>query len=290
MTYVPSSTAAVEVLRKDLGSRIFYLVDIGLTPKLVKTLNMKAKTRQSVVVIDHHQQTEHYLSELEPHARVVVDQQGSAASVAHRHWGGLPAFDHLSAIADKVEYCASPSLARAIELYGEQRIGDEATLLDFAWRLQIDDDRFRLSAARRLAQGFWPSEIDEVKRRYLQVVNEHRWDKAIDRVRSKVVCDNGIAVLSFGRRKPSLLGFGSRALTSVAAQQGCRIAVLINRRREMSSIALRGIGEPPVNLGRFAEEFTLEHGVVGGGHPASAGAKIHTRDVPLFMEMLAEAV
>lgn len=287
VTYVPSSTAAVDVLRKDLQSKLIYLIDIGLTPKFVKTVNMKGKTRQSVVIIDHHQQSEHYLADLDGHVTVWVDQNGSAASVAHRFWGSPQGLDHLCAIADKAEYCTSDALLRATREHGPQRIADESMILDFAWRMQIDDDRFRMSAARRMSQGLWPSQIEEVKRRYFRVVNENRWARAIERVRSKVVCENGIALLTFGRRKPSLLGFGTRALTTVARETGCSLAVLINRRRQMSSVALRRIGSDGPNLGQLAEEFTLEHGIVGGGHPASAGAKIHTRDVALFLQKLA---
>ena len=44
VSYVPSATAAVEVLRKDLSARVFYVIDIGLTPQLTRTLNLKAKT------------------------------------------------------------------------------------------------------------------------------------------------------------------------------------------------------------------------------------------------------
>ena len=38
-----------------------------------------------------------------------------------------------------------------------------------------------------------------------------------------------------------------------------------------------------MNLGQFVADFTSEHGVVGGGHPHSAGAKIPTKAVPDFL-------
>jgi hypothetical protein len=286
VTYVASSSLAVDVLRRDLGSRSFYLVDLGLTPRLARTIRMKDKTHQEVVCIDHHQQTADYAGQLGEHASVVVQEGSSAAAVAHDAWGLGASTAHLAAVADHVEYCASPHLARAAQAVGLERIDHEARVLDFAWRCQIDDDRFRALAARRLGQGLWPSEIEEVRRRYLRVVNENRWARAMERVRAHVRVRQGVAMLRFGKHKPSLLGFGTRALTAVAMERGCQLAVMINQRRHVSSLALRAIGPPAINLGLLADRFTAEFGVVGGGHPSSAGAKVLTRDLPAFLDQL----
>ncbi|MHB8605517.1 MAG: DHHA1 domain-containing protein [Thermoplasmatota archaeon] len=287
ITYVPSATLATEVLRKDLSTRIFYLIDIGLAPKLIKTLNLKAKTGQRVVLIDHHQQTGMYAHELGPHVEVVVREGGSAASVALDHLRGAASSDgleQLAAIADLVEYGSSHRLERAIGVHGLERLESEAEHLDFAWRLEVEDDRFRYNVSRKMARGAWPSEIPEVKRRYLQMVNENRWMKAKDRVRSRLILRDNVALLSFGKRKPSLLGFGTRALTSVAREEGAAVAVLVNRRRDQASIALRAVADTPLNLGLFVEEFTRENGIVGGGHPTSAGAKINACHLNMFLD------
>jgi hypothetical protein len=284
VTYVSSPSLAVEVLRRDLGARAFYLVDLGVTPRLARTVRMKGKTRQAVTVIDHHQQSALYADQLGPWADVVVREGASAASVAHDVWGLDEGTSHLAAVADHVEYCASPHLQRTVDAVGLARVDEEARMLDFAWRWQLEDDRFRLLAARQLGQGLWPSEIDEVRRRYLRMVGEHRWQRATERVRGLVTVRNGVAVLRFGKRKPSLYGFGTRALTAVAMERGCRLALLVNQRSRMSSVAMRAIGPTEVNLGRVAEQFTAEFGVVGGGHPASAGARILTRDLARFLD------
>jgi nanoRNase/pAp phosphatase (c-di-AMP/oligoRNAs hydrolase) len=295
VSYVPSATTAVELLRKDLSTRHFYLVDLGLTPKLIKTLNLKARTGQRVTLIDHHQQSMLYAHELASHVEPVLGEGGSAASVALDHFQrlGLEVTDELSrlaAVADIVEYGTSRHLVDAMVRFGAARLEEEAEHIDFAWRLSIEDDRFRAMTGRRLARGLWPSEVPEVKSRYLQMVNENRWLKARERVKSRVVFRNNVALLNIGKRKPSLLGFGTRALTSVAREAGASIAVLVNRRRDMASIALRATGDTDFNLGLFVEHFTRKHGIVGGGHPTSAGAKIPTRALPLFLdEILASA-
>ncbi|MBI2078768.1 MAG: hypothetical protein HYT80_10440 [Euryarchaeota archaeon] len=129
-----------------------------------------------------------------------------------------------------------------------------------------------------------------MQRRYLQVVNEGRWERALQKVRSRLVVKDRIGVLRFGRYRTSLFGFGTRALAKVAEEEGCAVAVLINSRKKRSSLSLRGIGPeyalptPPLNLGQFVLDFTAEHGLSGGGHPSSAGAKIHTRDVPQLLQ------
>lgn len=295
VSYVPSATSAVDILRKDLSTRHFFLIDVGLTPKLIKTLNMKGRTGQRVTLIDHHQQTALYAHELEAHVEVVFGEGGSAAGAALDHFEarGLVVTDELSrlaAVADIVEYGTSRHLLDAMQRFGAERLEEEAEHLDFSWRLEIEDDRFRAMTGRKLARGIWPSEVGEVKRRYLQMVNENRWLKAQERVRSRLVMKNNVALLNFGKRKPSLLGFGTRALTSVAREQGASVALLVNKRKDLASLALRVTGETDLNVGLFVEEFTRQYGVVGGGHPTSAGAKIQTRCLPLFLdELLAQA-
>lgn len=295
VSYVTSSSSAVEVLRRDLSSREFHLVDLGLTPKLAKTLNMKVKGGADVTFIDHHQQSPEYAGELDPAVELQLAEGASAAAMAHDYLGLNGHTSHLAALADFVEYCPTVRLRDAWRQYGKDRIEEESRVLDFSWRLQVEDDRFRVLAARKMAFGAWPSEVPEILRRYLQVKNEGRWERALERIRQRVTIRHDVAVLDFGRRKPSLFGFGSRALVAVAKEEECRVALLINRRRELSSVSMRGVvaldpeeiqasDGSPLNLGRFVDLFTKEHGVIGGGHPQSAGAKIPTRCVPLFLK------
>jgi hypothetical protein len=216
----------------------------------------------------------------------------SAARLAYQFLGLNGGFEHLAAVADLVEYCENAELEDASGRFGA-RLAEEARVLDFAWRLEVDDDRFRQLAARRMAEGRWPSEVPEVHRRYLQVLNEGRWERALEKVRSRLQVRKGIGVLRFGRYRTSLHGFGTRALSHVAEEQGCHIALLVNSRKNLTSLSLRGLGpyyragnKPPLNLGRFVEDFTKDYGLTGGGHPSSAGAKIFTRDVPMFLEQI----
>jgi oligoribonuclease NrnB/cAMP/cGMP phosphodiesterase (DHH superfamily) len=278
---------AVDVLRKDISSQEFYLVDLGLTPRLIKTLNDKSKTRQKVTYLDHHEQSELQLDELTlaDGLDTEVRQGVSAAGVAYDHLGLNGEHRHLVAIADLVEYCPSPLLDEMRAKVGTARLEEEARMLDFAWRYRVDDDRFRYHAARKLAAGKWPSEVSEVKARYHQMVNEARWDRALERVRERVELKHGVALLRFGRHKTSLFGFGSRALTEVAKELGASVAIMLNRRSNLSSLSMRATGLDPdsFNLGQFVSDFTAQHGIVGGGHPNSAGAKIPTSSVPAFL-------
>lgn len=295
VSYVPSATSAVDLLRKDLSARHFYLIDVGLTPKLIKTLNAKARNGTRVTLIDHHQTSMMHVHELSPAVEVVMAEGGSAAGAALDHFtaSGLlaPSEDltRLAAVADIVEYGSSRHLVEAIQRHGLDRLEEEAEHLDFAWRLEIEDDRFRAMTGRRLAKGVWPSEVSEVKARYLTMLNENRWLKAQERVRSRLLIRNEVALLHFGKRKPSLLGFGTRALTSVAREEGAKVAVLVNRRGSLASVALRATGDTRLNLGLFVEEFTREHGIVGGGHPTSAGAKIQSRSLALFLDEIIQS-
>ncbi len=292
VSFVTSSTAALDVLRRDIQSRDVYIVDLGLDDRLLKNINDKAKQGVRIHLLDHHQQSDLVGHRVEEGVEVVTQQGISAASVAYDFLGLDGDHGHLAAIADIVEYCDSAMLHEAESEYGRGRLNEEARVLDFSWRLAVDDDRFRLTAARRLAEGLWPSEVGEVHRRYLQVINEGRWERALDKVRNRLVVRDGCAVLKFGRYRTSLFGFGTRALSYVAEEEGCRVAVLLNSRKSRTSVSLRGLGaeyldpEPRFNLGRFVHDFTDEHGVTGGGHPSSAGAKINTRDVGTFLQQV----
>lgn len=288
VTFVPSGDMAVDVLRKDISSQEFFLVDLGLTPRLAKTLNDKAKTRQKVTYLDHHEQSGLQLDTLDEGAEGLeglVRQGVSAAGVAYDYLGLNGDHQHLVALADLVEYCRSPLLTEVEGKVGMHRLEEEARMLDFAWRFRVDDDRFRYQAAHRLASGRWPSEVPEIKGRYYQMVNEHRWDRALERVRERVEIKHNVALLRFGRHKTSLFGFGSRALTEVAKEFGASVAVMLNRRNNLSSLSMRATGLDPdsFNLGQFVNDFTQQHGIVGGGHPHSAGAKIPTSSVPEFL-------
>lgn len=291
VTFVTSAHGAQEALRRDVQSREFYIVDLGATDDLVAAIQQKAKQGAQVHLLDHHQQTEAHPATHTGALDAWARQGVSAATLAHQFLGLDGTHEHLAALADLIEYCRSDALHRATERFGRDRLVEEARVLDFAWRLNVDDDRFRTVAARKLAAGRWPSEVSEIQRRYLQVVNEGRWERALDKVRARIQVRDGIGLLRFGRYRTSLLGFGTRALSHVATERGCRIALLINSRKTLSSLSLRGVGaayafdaRPPLNLGRFVEEFARERGVTGGGHPSSAGAKIYTRDVPLLLE------
>lgn len=284
VSFVPSGDMAVDVLRKDITSD-FYLVDLGLTPRLIKTLNDKAKTRQHSVYLDHHQQSQELWERLDERVEGVVRQGISAAGVAHEYLGLRNESRHLVALADHIEYCPSPFLEQAVRDVGLARIEEEARVLDFAWRFKVEDDRFRLAAARRLATGDWPSQYSEIRGRYLQMCIERRWEKALDRVRERMEIKHNVAMLKFGRRKPSLFGFGSRALSEVARAEGAQVALMVNKRPEQTALSLRRTGDDSqFNLGQFVSEFTAHHGIVGGGHPHSAGAKIPTRVVGEFIK------
>lgn len=285
VTFVPSSSTAADTLRRDL-SLDFVVADLGLTHDLVRALNDKADTHQSVVYLDHHQQSARAVDALGEHVTPIVEEGPSATSVVLDHLG-VDRLAHLGALADQIEHCRSRFLSVTRSRHGLERIEAEARVLDYAWRLHIDDDRFRLSAARALTAGAWPSQVDEVVRRFRIVRNEGRFERAQERAGRCLRVRRGVAILDKGDRNPSLLGFGMRAVTAAAASAGARVAIRVNRREEMSGVSLRGI-EPGVNLGRFAEAFTEEHGVAGGGHPTSAGARVHTRDVPKLIDGVVE--
>lgn len=285
VSFVPSSGTAADAIRKDLSSDLV-VADLGLTPPLARAMNDKGDTGQSVLFVDHHQQSLRGRDALGDHVTPVVEQGPSATSVVLDHLD-VGRLAHLGAVADHIERCRSRYLSITRTRYGDARIQAEARCLDYAWRMKVEDDRFRRRAARALAVGAWPSGVDEVHRRYRIVRNEGRFERACERARRSIRVRRGVAILDGDRRLPSLLGFGMRAVTAAAEEAGAALALRVNRRDDSTGVSLRSI-EHEINLGRFAEDFTAEHGIAGGGHPTSAGARIHTRDVPKLVDGLVE--
>jgi hypothetical protein len=204
--------------------------------------------------------------------------------VLYQHFNLNGQFKKLVAIADLVEFCRTPLLRQMEEYHGTRKVEDEARILDFSWRLDIDDDAYRAQAATHLSRGVWPSEVGMIKRRYLQVVNEQRWPKALARVESNMCVRGSSGVLHCKDKNRSLYGFGTRALVEVAREKGCSYAVMVNERKQHSSVSMRGLEPNGINLGRFVEDFTDEFGVDGGGHPTSAGARIPVGTTELFLD------
>lgn len=279
VSFVTSPTAGARVLARDSVSSMIYLADLAMVPELELAMESASEQRE-VIAFDHHQPHEGGWAK----NMYVVREGQSAASVLYHHLGLNGQMRKLVALADLVEYCSTPLLDEMASSHGMGRLEEEARTLDFSWRLDIDDDLFRAQACAHLSQGAWPSEVGMIRRRYLQVVNEQRWPKALARVENSIEVRGCAGILNCRDKNRSLYGFGTRALVEVAKEKGCRYAVMVNQRRLHSSVSMRGLSPEGVNLGKFAEEFTEEHGVDGGGHPTSAGARIPVGSTDLFLE------
>jgi oligoribonuclease NrnB/cAMP/cGMP phosphodiesterase (DHH superfamily) len=279
VSFVTSPTAGARVLSMDQSSSIVFLADLAVVSDLEKGIAEIIPERQ-VITIDHHQPHRMYGEK----STFVVREGMSAASVLYYHLDLDGEMRKLVAIADLMEYCETNILEEEIEINGLKKVFDEARMLDFSWRLDIGDDLFRGQASTRLSRGVWPSEVGMIKRRYQQVVNEQRWPKALARVSSNLMIRGETAVLESHDKNRSLYGFGTRALVEVARKKGCNYAVMVNQRKQHSSISLRGLRPDGVNLGRFVEDFTAIHGLEGGGHPTSAGARIPVEMTDQFLD------
>ncbi len=276
VSFVTSPSAASAVISKDRHSREVYVVDICPDEGLLQACDGRQAT-----IVDHHP----CRFPDDPRAGMVLEEGRSAASVLASFLGASDEFPHLVAIADSVEYMSTPLMEEMDAEHGPRRMAREAKVLDFSWRANIKDDVFRYRAALKLSQAQWPSEVPLIWRRFLTVQNERRWPRALGMVRDRMRVYGEIGVLEL-KGRDSLLGFGTRALVHVAGREGLSYAALMHRRDSHTSVSLRGLKEGGVDLGAFAERFTLCHGVSGGGHPRSAGARVPLdRERRLLMEL-----
>ena len=283
VTFVTSPSAAAKALVKDRTSKLTYVVDLAPTREVVDVI--KGKDRMNVTIVDHHQPPE-ASKEL---GDLIIRKGMSAAGVLHEHLGMDEDLLELVALADLIEYCGSSVLQRNFNEHGRRRMFKESKILDFAWRLNILDDVFRLRAASKLSMGAWPSEVPLIHSRFLTVQNERRWPRALETVERGLRKLDNIGIMELGKRS-TLYGFGSRALVEVARRHSCEYTAMIHDRQRHSSIALRALRSGSENLGRFVESFTDVHGVAGGGHPTSAGARIPRDSTEVFLKDFRELV
>ena len=279
VSFITSPTAGARALSRDFTSKEIYLADVALVPDVAEAMATR-KDRQKVFLIDHHPTpNDPCLNGIK-----VINEGMSAAGVLYHFLNSSNSMKKLVAIADLVEYFETPILAEIIGDNGQQKVYEESHILDFSWRLNIEDDYFRMQAALHLSEGLWPSQVGPIKRRFVQVVNEQRWPKALARAQSGMFVRGNVGIFDGTDKNRSLYGFGTRAIVEVAMRRGCRYALMINERKMHSSISMRGMCANGTNLGRFAEDFTAIHGLEGGGHPSSAGARIPVERTSMFVE------
>ena len=279
VSFITSPTAGARALSKDFTSNEIYLADVALVPDVAEAMATR-KDRQKVFLIDHHPTP----NDACPNGIKVINEGMSAAGVLYHFLYSSQSMKKLVAIADLVEYFKTPILAEIIGDNGQQKVSEESHILDFSWRLNIENDYFRMQAALHLSQGLWPSQVGPIKRRFVQVVNEQRWPKALARAQSGMFVRGNVGIFDGTEKNRSLYGFGTRAIVEVALRRGCRYALMINERKIHSSISMRGMCSNGTNLGRFVEDFTAIHGLEGGGHPSSAGARIPVESTNMFVE------
>lgn len=279
VSFITSPTAGARALSKDFTSNEIYLADVALVPGVAEAMATR-RDRQKVFLIDHHPTPD----DAAPNGVKVINEGMSAAGVLYHFLGSANRLKKLVAIADLVEYFETPILTEIMDDHGQQKVREESRILDFSWRLNIEDDFFRMQAALHLSQGSWPSEVGPIKRRFVQVVNEQRWPKALARAKSGMHVLGSVGIFDGTEKNRSLYGFGTRAIVEVAKRRGCRYAMMINERKIHTSISMRGMCANGTDLGRFVEDFTAIHGLEGGGHPSSAGARIPVERTEKFVE------
>lgn len=284
VSFVTSPRAAAAVLAMDRTSTEIFLVDIALIDDVVNAASSRLE-EQTVYAVDHHPSS---VSE-ELNGIKIVEEGRSAAGVLYNFLHGDPNLKRLVGIADLLEYCDTDLLRDMMKRHGAQRMDEESKILDFSWRLDIDDDDFRSTAAKHLATGPWPSQVSSIKRRYIQVINERRWPKAVARINAGLEVRGGVGIFQCHEKNRSLYGFGTRVLADVCYRRGYQYAVMLNDRKDSCSVSVRGMSQKGLDVGRFVEDFTSRHGIDGGGHPTSAGARIPLMAANRFVEEFVSA-
>ncbi|MDW5563045.1 MAG: hypothetical protein SA339_07450 [Methanomassiliicoccus sp.] len=279
VTFISSPPSAAEAAARHDGTGRLFVADVPLTEELAAALD----SDPAIILVDHH-------PACRDHPQAVVDRTRSAAGALHAYLGASPLLDGAVALADMYERAESALLSKADRKLGRERLEYEVMVLDFAWRYNVEDDTFRLLAARELAAGRWPSESEAIAQRFRAVMDSDRWNRAVQGVRERLEVRGSLALLDLRRGRPSFHGFGALALTEAARERGCKYAMLVHDSKGGSIASLRACGGTGIDLGQFIEEFAREHGTEGGGHRASAGVRIPRHAADVLIDRLAAAV
>ena len=135
VSFITSPTAGARALSKDFTSNEIYLADVALVPDVAEAMATR-KDRQKVFLIDHHPTP----NDACPNGIKVINEGMSAAGVLYHFLYSSQSMKKLVAIADLVEYFKTPILAEIIGDNGQQKVSEESHILDFSWRLNIEDD------------------------------------------------------------------------------------------------------------------------------------------------------
>ncbi|NLI73344.1 MAG: hypothetical protein GX369_01020 [Euryarchaeota archaeon] len=274
--FVTSPAAAAPYVQSSDADHIF-VSDLSPVPSLAGAIESILYSRQ-VTLIDHHPFSNQF-------DWAVIDDTASAAGLMHRilEPNGM---DAAVAIADLYESGNGSPTQHAGRILDVDSIAKECDILDFAWRFNIKDDIFRYNAASQLARDNLPSEIPCIVKRYEEMIRQNRWGKAINNAYKHMQHVGNAAIIKFDGRRPSFYGFGTRALTEAARRKGCNYVAMLYQRKSESVVSLRSTMSEGENLGQFIESFTSRHGIEGGGHPNSAGARIPTSSTNLLINKL----
>ena len=69
-----------------------------------------------------------------------------------------------------------------------------------SWKANINDDPFRLRAAKHLSKAVMPSKVPEVLARYEQLLELGIWPRALDRVRRSIEKRGPLGIYKMERR------------------------------------------------------------------------------------------
>ena len=186
-----TSPASAATMLHSIGGDIVYLADLSLTPELTHTVE---HCDMEVRVIDHHPST--------VRAKLCHHRYCVSSPLLYRVLEGRD-MDDVVALADLYERCDTPLLSAAIARHGWEVLKHEAEVLDFAWRIGVGDDAFRLEAATLLSSGSLPSCHPSILQRYDARVRGGGWDKALVSVREAMKFRGRIGVLELGKRRRS---------------------------------------------------------------------------------------
>jgi hypothetical protein len=277
VSFVTSPPAALREIQTDRSPRAL-IADLPLTAELVEAMDAR---KGEVRLVDHHPtvlRSEH----------ATIDLERSAAGALHAFLGHHPSLCNIAALADHHERSGT-SLAATIAGPGLAKLEHEASVLDFAWRFNVEDDAFRCNAARSLSQGLWPSQVPSIIERYSAVREQGRWKRALEKVGSCLDVRGDVGLLDLRGRRESLHGFGTVALGEAARARGCGYTLLLHGSKGTATASLRSSRRDGLDLGRFAEGFTKENGVDGGGHRSSAGARVPMAAADRLIDQLVSA-
>jgi len=173
-----------------------------------------------------------------------------------------------------------PSAKKLISRFDRQFILLESTLLTYALLGSGDDLSFRSNIVEELSELKFPHEIHDILKYSHQGLK--KISSLMIEVAEKGIKRNWIAIMEAKEASAGILA----NLLIGAFDTPIGVSYRLLKDQDLCEVSIRGSYDSKFNLGKIVTQITEMTGGIGGGHKKAAGARIPSKSLNEFLDMI----